>query len=70
LPYPTRENGNCELLEAVELGFLLDLAEVLMVSACKESRGGHAPEDYQHRDDPAGLETDSGHPLSAGIRKY
>ncbi len=44
---------NSELLEAVELGFLLDLAEVLVVSARnrKESRGGHAREDYLERDD-------------------
>jgi succinate dehydrogenase / fumarate reductase flavoprotein subunit len=44
---------NTDLLEAVELGFLLDLAEVLVVSALnrKESRGGHAREDYQSRDD-------------------
>ena len=44
---------NTELLEAIELGFLLDLAEVLVVGALerKESRGGHAREDYQARDD-------------------
>jgi succinate dehydrogenase / fumarate reductase flavoprotein subunit len=44
---------NTDLLEAVELGFLLDLAEVLVVGALarKESRGGHAREDYQARDD-------------------
>ena len=44
---------NTDLLEAIELGFLLDLAEVLVVSALarKESRGGHAREDYQNRDD-------------------
>ena len=44
---------NTDLLEAIELGFLLDLAEVLVVSALarKESRGGHAREDYQTRDD-------------------
>jgi len=44
---------NSDLLEAVELGFLLDLAEVLVVSARnrKESRGGHAREDFQERDD-------------------
>jgi succinate dehydrogenase / fumarate reductase flavoprotein subunit len=44
---------NTDLLEAVELGFLLDLAEVLVVSARArgESRGGHFREDYQHRDD-------------------
>jgi succinate dehydrogenase / fumarate reductase flavoprotein subunit len=44
---------NSDLLEAIELGFLLDLAEVLVVSARnrKESRGGHAREDYLERDD-------------------
>ncbi len=44
---------NTELLEAIELGFLLDLAEVLVTGALerKESRGGHAREDYQARDD-------------------
>ena len=44
---------NTDLLEAIELGFLLDLAEVTVVSALerKESRGGHAREDYPTRDD-------------------
>jgi succinate dehydrogenase / fumarate reductase flavoprotein subunit len=44
---------NTDLLEAVELGFLLDLAEVLVFSARsrKESRGGHMREDYPERDD-------------------
>jgi succinate dehydrogenase / fumarate reductase flavoprotein subunit len=44
---------NTELLEAVELGFLLDLAQVLVVSARArtESRGGHFREDFPHRDD-------------------
>ncbi|GAC56681.1 succinate dehydrogenase flavoprotein subunit [Gordonia hirsuta DSM 44140 = NBRC 16056] len=44
---------NSDLLEAVELGFLLELAEVTVVSALnrKESRGGHAREDYPDRDD-------------------
>ncbi|HLZ37838.1 MAG TPA: succinate dehydrogenase flavoprotein subunit [Mycobacteriales bacterium] len=44
---------NTDLLEAVELGFLLDLAEVLVVSALArtESRGGHFREDYPSRDD-------------------
>ena len=44
---------NTDLLEAVELGFLLELAEVLVVGALdrKESRGGHAREDYPDRDD-------------------
>jgi succinate dehydrogenase flavoprotein subunit len=44
---------NTDLLEAVELGFLLELAEILVVGAIarKESRGGHAREDYPTRDD-------------------
>ena len=44
---------NTDLLEAVELGFLLDLAEVLVVTAKerRESRGGHFREDYPTRDD-------------------
>ena len=44
---------NTDLLEAVELGFLLDLAEVLVASAAArtESRGGHFREDFPVRDD-------------------
>jgi succinate dehydrogenase / fumarate reductase, flavoprotein subunit len=44
---------NTDLLEAVELGFLLDLAEALVVGALarRESRGGHFREDYPTRDD-------------------
>jgi len=44
---------NTDLLEAVELGFLIDLAELLVASALarQESRGGHFREDYPTRDD-------------------
>jgi succinate dehydrogenase / fumarate reductase flavoprotein subunit len=44
---------NTDLLEAIELGFLLDLAEVVVVSARnrKESRGGHMRDDFPDRDD-------------------
>ncbi|AQA21625.1 succinate dehydrogenase flavoprotein subunit [Rhodococcus oryzae] len=44
---------NSDLLEAVELGFLLEMAEVTVVGALnrKESRGGHAREDYPDRND-------------------
>ena len=44
---------NTDLLEGIELGFLLDLAEVLVVSALarEESRGGHFREDFTTRDD-------------------
>ena len=49
---------NTDLLEAVELGFLLDLAEVVVAGALKrrESRGGHFREDYPDRDDAAFME--------------
>src|SRR5690606_40925070 len=44
---------NLDLLEAVELGFLLDLAEVVVEGALarEESRGGHFREDFPDRDD-------------------
>ncbi|HEY4226603.1 MAG TPA: succinate dehydrogenase flavoprotein subunit [Pseudolysinimonas sp.] len=44
---------NTDLLEAIELGFLLDLAEVVVYSARnrKESRGGHMRDDFPKRDD-------------------
>ena len=45
---------NTDLTQALELGFLLELAECIVVSglARKESRGAHArPYDYPERDD-------------------
>ncbi|MEA2499829.1 MAG: succinate dehydrogenase / fumarate reductase, flavoprotein subunit [Actinomycetota bacterium] len=44
---------NTELVEYLELGFLIDMAEALVVAARArtESRGGHYREDYQARDD-------------------
>jgi succinate dehydrogenase / fumarate reductase flavoprotein subunit len=44
---------NTELVEHIELGFLLDMAEALVISARArtESRGGHYREDHQMRDD-------------------
>jgi succinate dehydrogenase / fumarate reductase flavoprotein subunit len=44
---------NTDLLEAIELGFLFDLAEVLVVTSKerRESRGGHFREDYPERND-------------------
>ncbi|WP_101652061.1 succinate dehydrogenase flavoprotein subunit [Brevibacterium ihuae] len=44
---------NLDLLEAVELAFLLEIAEVVTVAAIhrKESRGGHFREDFPDRDD-------------------
>ena len=50
------DNGyvfNTDLMEAWELGCMLDLAEVTAISALerKESRGAHSRDDYQDRDD-------------------
>jgi len=44
---------NTELAEAIELGYLLDVAEVSVICALNrnESRGGHFREDYPDRDD-------------------
>jgi succinate dehydrogenase / fumarate reductase flavoprotein subunit len=44
---------NTELLEAQEMGYLLDLAEVTVVGALArtESRGAHSREDFPERDD-------------------
>ena len=62
---------NTDLLEAVELGFLLDLAEVVVFSARnrKESRGGHMRDDFPLRDDVNYLQHTmaylTGDPLSA-----
>jgi len=44
---------NTELLNAWELGNMLEIAEVIAMSAAnrKESRGGHSREDFPNRDD-------------------
>ncbi|QKJ24852.1 succinate dehydrogenase flavoprotein subunit [Aquiluna borgnonia] len=44
---------NTDLLEAIELGFLLDLAEVTVITCRerRESRGAHLREDFPTRDD-------------------
>jgi succinate dehydrogenase / fumarate reductase, flavoprotein subunit len=47
------ERFNTDLIEAIELGFLLENAEAFVHSALnrRESRGAHAREDYRERDD-------------------
>ena len=49
---------NTDLIEALELGFLLDIAETVVVGALnrRESRGGHFREDYPKRDDESFME--------------
>jgi len=44
---------NTDLLEAIELGFLLDISEVVVASAKnrEESRGGHMRDDFPERND-------------------
>jgi len=51
-----QDRGNCfnrDLLDAIELGHLLDLAEVITRGALhrQESRGAHSREDFPERDD-------------------
>ena len=50
------DKGNCfnrDLLDALEIGHMLDLAEAITISALhrEESRGAHFREDYPERDD-------------------
>ena len=60
---------NTELLEVIELGSLLDLAEVLVESALvrKESRGAHFREDFPKRDDPNWLKHTLAYKCKKGI---
>lgn len=48
---------NTDLMEAIELGFLIDNSEQLVHAALnrKESRGAHSREDFQERDDDSWL---------------
>jgi succinate dehydrogenase / fumarate reductase flavoprotein subunit len=68
-----QDKGNCfnrELLEAIELGNMLDLAELITMGALRreESRGAHSREDFPERNDEKWLVhsmaklTDNGEP--------
>jgi succinate dehydrogenase / fumarate reductase flavoprotein subunit len=66
----TSRRYNTDLLETVELGFMLDLAEALVVSARarQESRGGHFREDYPVRDDKSWLKHSLALRTESGVR--
>ncbi len=68
---------NTDVIEAWELGCLLDIAEMTAMSAINrtESRGGHSREDFKNRDDENWLvhtlvehQQGLGAPLSAGVQ--
>ena len=60
---------NTELLETIELGCLLELAEVTAVSALarRESRGAHSREDHPQRDDANWLKHTLAYRTEAGV---
>ena len=60
---------NTDLIEAIELGFLLDVAETVVVGALnrRESRGGHFREDYPKRDDANFMEHTMAYRRSPGV---
>jgi succinate dehydrogenase / fumarate reductase flavoprotein subunit len=61
---------NTDVMEAYELGFLLDLADSLLVSAeaRTESRGAHYREDFPARDDVNWLKHTLAYRTDSGIR--
>ena len=64
---------NMDLVETLELGYMLDCAEALVEGAVTrtESRGAHLREDYQDRDDENWLKHTLAYKTSGGIQmKY
>ncbi|BDZ61795.1 succinate dehydrogenase flavoprotein subunit [Demequina sediminis] len=61
---------NTDLLEAIELGFLLEIAEVVVEGALarEESRGGHYREDFPTRDDERFLHHTMAYATPDGVR--
>jgi succinate dehydrogenase / fumarate reductase flavoprotein subunit len=64
---------NTELLEVIELGGMIDLAEALVAGALarQESRGAHSREDFPKRDDPNWLKHTLAYQTPKGVElKY
>jgi succinate dehydrogenase / fumarate reductase flavoprotein subunit len=61
---------NTDLLEAVELSFLIELAQVVVAGALarEESRGGHYREDFPTRDDEKFMKHTMAYASGEGIR--
>ena len=61
---------NTDLLEALELGYLLDVGECIVAGALArtESRGAHYREDYPERDDANWLKHTMVYKTSGGLR--
>ncbi len=61
---------NTDLLEAVELSFLIELAEVVVAGALarEESRGGHYREDFPTRDDEKFMKHTMAYGSAEGVR--
>jgi succinate dehydrogenase / fumarate reductase flavoprotein subunit len=64
------ERFNQDLLDALELGSLLGLAQVILTSALarRESRGAHSREDFPERDDTGWLKHTLLHKTSEGYK--
>ncbi len=61
---------NTDLLEAIELGFLIDLAQVVVAGAMarEESRGGHYREDFPTRDDAGFMKHTMAYATADGVQ--
>jgi succinate dehydrogenase / fumarate reductase flavoprotein subunit len=61
---------NTELITTLEVGFIIDLAEVMCLGALerRESRGGHARRDFPERDDESWLKHTLAHATPDGPR--
>ncbi len=63
---------NTDLVEAIELGFLLDVAQVTVEAALarQESRGAHSREDFPKRDDANWLKHSLGYRTPSGAIEF